>query len=98
MRTTLGYDGLFDVSCYSYEVGVAKPDPAFFAEAAHRIGAEPAAILFIDDSEPNIDGARSAGLAAEQWHHEQGQDTLLSLLARYGIDLPPMPAATAAPS
>jgi putative hydrolase of the HAD superfamily len=26
MRTALGYDDLFDVSCYSYDLGVAKPD------------------------------------------------------------------------
>ena len=38
MREVLGYDGLFDVSCYSWELGAAKPDPAFFTEAARRIG------------------------------------------------------------
>ncbi|GAB3833458.1 hypothetical protein [Kribbella italica] len=32
MRTVLGYDDLFDVSCYSYDLGVAKPDPEFFAK------------------------------------------------------------------
>lgn len=39
MRTVLGYDDVFDISCYSYDLGVAKPDPAFFTEAARRIGA-----------------------------------------------------------
>jgi FMN phosphatase YigB (HAD superfamily) len=28
-----GYDALFDVSCYSCDLGVAKPDPGFFAAA-----------------------------------------------------------------
>jgi putative hydrolase of the HAD superfamily len=37
MRTMLGYDGMFDTSCYSYDLGVAKPDPEFFEEAARRI-------------------------------------------------------------
>jgi putative hydrolase of the HAD superfamily len=92
MRTTLGYDKLFDVSCYSCELGVAKPEPAFFTEAARRIGAPPQTILFIDDKAENIDGARAAGLASEQWDHEQGHPTLLDLLARHGIELPPMPA------
>jgi putative hydrolase of the HAD superfamily len=46
----LGYDALFDVSCYSWELGARKPHPAFFAEAVRRVGANPAAILFIDDS------------------------------------------------
>ena len=58
MREVLGYDALFDVSCYSWELGARKPDPAFFAEAARRIGADPAAILFIDDSARNVAAAR----------------------------------------
>jgi len=91
MRTVLGYDDLFDVSCYSCELGVAKPEPVFFAEAARRIGAPPQTILFIDDSARNIDGARAAGLAAEQWDHAQGHPTLLDLLAGHGVDLPSMP-------
>ncbi|WP_433012743.1 HAD family hydrolase [Kribbella sp. CA-294648] len=85
MRTTLGYDALFDVSCYSYDLGVAKPDPGFFTEAARRIAADPAAILFIDDRAVNVEAARSAGLAAEVWELSQGHETLLALLTRHGI-------------
>jgi putative hydrolase of the HAD superfamily len=86
MRTTLGYDDLFDVSCYSYDLGVAKPDPAFFTEAARRIAADPATILFIDDRPVNVEAARSAGLAAEVWELSQGHETLLALLSQHGID------------
>lgn len=85
MREVLGYDGLFDVSCYSWELGAAKPDLAFFTEAARRIGAEPPAILFIDDTAPNVDAARTAGLAAEQWCLDDGQGSLYDLLARHGV-------------
>jgi putative hydrolase of the HAD superfamily len=85
MREVLGYDALFDVSCYSWELGARKPDPAFFAEAARRIGAQPAAILFIDDSARNVDAARDAGLAAEQWTFGSGHDALLDLLAKHGV-------------
>jgi putative hydrolase of the HAD superfamily len=85
MREVLGYDTLFDVSCYSCELGAAKPDPAFFTEAARRIGAVPAAILFIDDSAPNVAAARTAGFAAEQWCLDDGHDALHDLLARHGI-------------
>lgn len=85
MRTTLGYDDLFDVSCYSYDLGVAKPDPAFFVEAARRIAADPTTILFIDDNAANVEGAISAGFAAEQWELSQGHDALVALLARYGV-------------
>jgi len=85
MREVLGYDGLFDVSCYSCELGAAKPDLAFFTEAARRIGAEPSAILFIDDNARNVAAAREAGLNAEQWCVEDGHDVLHGLLARHGV-------------
>ncbi|MGH3260717.1 MAG: HAD family hydrolase [Trebonia sp.] len=85
MREVLGYDALFDVSCYSCELGAAKPDQAFFTEAARRIGADPAAILFIDDSEPNVAAARATGLSAEQWCLDDGHDVLHDLLARHGV-------------
>lgn len=85
MREVLGYDALFDVSCYSCELGAAKPDLAFFTEAARRIGAQPAAILFIDDTAQNVAAARVAGLTAEQWCLSDGHDVLRDLLARHGV-------------
>jgi putative hydrolase of the HAD superfamily len=84
MRSVLGYDDLFDVSLYSCELGVAKPDPAFFREAARLIDAPPEAILFVDDSDRNVAGAREAGLVAEQW--DLGADrTLGEILAAHGV-------------
>jgi putative hydrolase of the HAD superfamily len=85
MREVLGYDALFDVSCYSCELGAAKPDLAFFTEAARRIGARPPAILFIDDTAQNVAAARVAGLTAEQWCLGDGHDVLRDLLARHGV-------------
>lgn len=85
MRTELRYDEIFDISCYSYDLGVAKPDPAFFAEAARRIGAEPSTILFIDDNAENIRGALTAGLEAIVWHVERGHNSLVLLLAEHGV-------------
>jgi putative hydrolase of the HAD superfamily len=87
MRTSMGYGKRFDVSCYSCELGVAKPDAEFFVEAAALIGADAATILFIDDNTANVDSARSAGLAAEQWDHLQGIDVLVGLLAAHSIIL-----------
>jgi len=86
MRKALRYDDLFDVSCYSYDLGVAKPDPAFFTEAARRIAADPSTILFIDDNTPNVEAARTAGLTAVQWELAQGHDALVGLLARHGVE------------
>ena len=87
MRSTLGYDDLFDVSCYSYDLGAAKPDRAFFERALARTGATGGDALLIDDSAPNIVGARGVGLAAEQWHLDEGYDVLLARLARHGVVL-----------
>jgi putative hydrolase of the HAD superfamily len=86
MRTVFGYDDVFDTSCYSYDLGFAKPDPAFFAEAARRIGAEPSTILFIDDTVANVEGARVAGLEAVHWDVESGHTALIEALATYGVD------------
>lgn len=38
MRSSLGYDDLFDVSCYSCELGVAKPDSGFFQQTGRFTG------------------------------------------------------------
>ena len=85
MRAMLPYDELFDVKLYSCDLGVAKPEVAFFEKAATRIGAEPATILFIDDLAPNVESARSAGLTSVQWHIEEGHDLLLEQLAEHGV-------------
>jgi hypothetical protein len=63
----------------------AQEFPGFFAAAALRIAAEPASILFIDDSARNVEGARAAGLAAEQWELGQGHDALLALFGGHGV-------------
>ena len=86
MRTVLGYDDLFDVSCYSCDLGAVKPERAYFERALDRIGAPADHVLFIDDHAPNVAGARSAGLVAEQWDLSQGMPVLWSLLAAHGID------------
>lgn len=91
MRTELGYDELFDVSCYSYDLEVAKPDAAFFVEAARRIGADRGSILFIDDRQTNVDGALAAGMHAERWELEDGHAVLLDLLEAHGVPGRPSP-------
>jgi putative hydrolase of the HAD superfamily len=87
MRTELGYDDLFDVSCYSYELGARKPDPEFFRQALRRIDADATTVLFIDDNLPNVEAAREVGLNAEHWHFDEGHDVLYARLASYGIQL-----------
>lgn len=91
MRTALGYDDLFDVSCYSCDLGAVKPDPAYFVRALERVGAEPGSVLFVDDRSDNVEAARTVGLRAEQWELDQGHDALRRLLAGHGVLAPPGP-------
>lgn len=85
MHDVLGYRDRFDVSAYSWQVGVAKPDPEFFRRVVSQIGVPAGEVLFVDDSEANVEGARAAGLVAEHWHFERGPGSLVDLLAAHGV-------------
>lgn len=54
----------FDHQILSCELRLIKPDPAIFKKSIERIGANPQEILFVDDRQPNVDGAKSMGIAA----------------------------------
>ncbi len=66
----------------SAEFGARKPDPAVYRLCLARLGVEPQAALFIDDSAANVAGAQAAGLAG---HHSVGPDDLAAELQRRGI-------------
>lgn len=85
MRSELGYDDLFDVSVYSCDIGVAKPDPAYFTRSAELLGAAPAEILFVDDKLANVLAARTTGMAAEHWTFRDGIAVLEARLATHGV-------------
>ncbi len=87
MRTALGYDELFDVSCYSWELGAMKPEPAYFTRAAALIGAPTAEILFVDDRLDNVEAARSVGLAGVHWTFTEGLAEIESRLSQHGVTL-----------
>ncbi len=48
----------------SGEVGMIKPERGIYDHHAASFGLDPAASLFIDDSQKNVDGARAAGWQA----------------------------------
>lgn len=54
----------FDRIYVSHELGERKPDASAFLKIAADLRAEPARILFFDDVEENVSGARAAGLQA----------------------------------
>jgi epoxide hydrolase-like predicted phosphatase len=59
-----GFEDMTDLIVYSHEVGLAKPDPKIYALTCERLGAQPAEIVFLDDLESNIAGAKAFGMHA----------------------------------
>jgi putative hydrolase of the HAD superfamily len=68
----LGLAGEVDVVISSWELKVHKPAPEFFRQACELIGEQPKHVLFVDDDDRVVRGARAAGLSAYRWtgpHH-----------------------------
>jgi len=57
---------LFDEQYLSHEMGRVKPDREAFEYAVAGLGCEASRVLFLDDNQINVDGARAAGLTAER--------------------------------
>lgn len=51
----------FDVVIDSSEVGHRKPEPEVYDVTTERLGVDPSAVLYLDDFEANLVGARAAG-------------------------------------
>ena len=50
----------FDVLVWSYQLRMAKPDPAIYRYALEKLGDQPAETLFIDDREVQYRRRRSS--------------------------------------
>jgi putative hydrolase of the HAD superfamily len=87
MRANAGYDAIFDAEFYSCDLGLAKPDPAYFATILAAIGTPGTDALFIDDNLLNVEGARTAGLHAEHFPPGSGPTALREVLSRYDVPL-----------
>lgn len=64
MQAHLPYGDYFDRQFYSFELGVAKPDAAYFAKVLDALQLAPAEVVFVDDLGRNVRGARACGLNA----------------------------------
>lgn len=58
-----GLPDLVDVTVYSHEVGLAKPDPAVFLLTCARLGVAPAEAVLVDDQPANVAAAQEVGMA-----------------------------------
>ena len=59
-----GWDKLFDGVLTSCELRSCKPSPTAFRRALERVGATPSEVVFIDDKEENVRGAKEFGMRA----------------------------------
>ncbi len=55
------YD-IFDGVYASHQIGLVKPDPAFYTYILEREGCSPAETVFVDDAEVNVAAARKLGI------------------------------------
>ncbi len=70
----------------SFLLRCAKPDRAIYDAFTEASGTEPQQILFFDDLEPNVLGARGAGWRAEQIDPTAGPaQQVMAALRRHGV-------------
>jgi FMN phosphatase YigB (HAD superfamily) len=82
-QAVYGFEDLVDVIIYSHECGMSKPDPGIYALACERLQAEPAQLVFLDNYEPCVVGARQAGIHAVLYQdNAQAITDIGNLLAR----------------
>jgi HAD superfamily hydrolase (TIGR01509 family) len=65
MLEHMGFDGMFDKIYSSAHLGLKKPAIEFFAHITEDMRANKTEVLFWDDDQRNIDGAREYGINAE---------------------------------
>jgi 2-haloacid dehalogenase len=64
----------------SGEHGLIKPDPAIYRLLCAKVGMEPEALLFVDDSERNVEAARRLGFWVHQFHEPHALRAAAALL------------------
>lgn len=57
----------FDVLVWSYQLRMAKPDPAIYHHVLDELGVRPEEALFLDDKLVNIEAAQAVGMQAIQF-------------------------------
>lgn len=68
----MGLGEIADGELSSATVGARKPDPAYFARVAERLGREPRDLVFWDDAPANVEAARQAGWTAHRYTSVEG--------------------------
>ncbi|MGA7858087.1 MAG: HAD-IA family hydrolase, partial [Terracidiphilus sp.] len=64
MKREFDWLSRFDVLVWSYQLHIAKPDPAIYLHTLQQLGTRPDETLFIDDKRINVEAARDLGMQA----------------------------------
>lgn len=64
VERTFDWIDRFDVRVWSYQLHMAKPDPAIYRHVLNELGTRPSETLFLDDRAVNIEAARALGIQA----------------------------------
>jgi putative hydrolase of the HAD superfamily len=73
---------LFKRQFLSFRWGLMKPDAEMYLRAVDELGCAPARILFFDDNQTNVNGARAVGIDA---HLVDGPEAARRILDSYGL-------------
>ena len=73
----LTFSSLLNPVIVSYLVGTHKPEKAFYERLVNESGVPADRILFIDDLETNVEGARKAGIIGLQFSTLENLETAL---------------------
>jgi HAD superfamily hydrolase (TIGR01509 family) len=78
---TNAFDGLF----LSHEIHERKPNASYFEKVAKTMNAEPHEVLFIDDTQANLDGAAALGFQTLLFNCQEGnlKKELTTILAQF---------------
>lgn len=85
MQQHLPYAEHFDHRYYSFELGLAKPDPAYFTQIVSELGVPAEQAVMVDDVAENVRGARAAGLRAVQFRYTDSFGQLRRRLRALGV-------------
>ena len=84
-QAAYGFEGLVEEIVYSHEAGFSKPDPRIYALICSRLNVPPREMVFLDDAEACVAGARDAGIHAVRYQdNAQAIAEIEELLARSG--------------
>jgi putative hydrolase of the HAD superfamily len=62
MKREFDWLSRFDVLVWSYQLHMAKPDPAIYRHVLKELGTRPEETLFVDDRQVNVEAANAMGM------------------------------------